>query len=578
MKNRVKFGFLVLALLSLGLWGCKESSGPDMNLRTTPFSDAQGGCAQGGIKIEVLADGVVDESQTQFICNGAQGQAASNADIRVTHFEDAQGSCLKGGVKIEVLEEGVVDESQTQYVCNGVEGSSSAVSIRTTPFSDAQGGCNDGGIKIAVFVNGILDASQTQYVCNGAQGLSGDSTNVRTTPFSDAQGDCAHGGIKIEVFANGVVDENQTQYVCNAEQEQASTTHVRTPQFSDAQGDCTHGEVKIEVFVDGVLDDSQTQYVCNGEQGQAGVSTNIRTTQFSDAQGDCLGGGIKVEFLIDGVVDETKTQYICRSLEDCQNDNGCRETAYCDLTTFICIDKKEAGASCTLKNQCLSGICEDSFCHCATQRECGMHKYCSDDGICTDMAYNVGDIVTFGVYHAQPIQWYILDKDETNHRVMLLAMDILDEQRFNAISESIAWKNSTIRSWLNGYAASENKEHIDYASLGNFISMAFTYEERTHIAQVEIENGSSEGAGTTSEWIFLLSLDEVKALLGTGTEICSKINCTNRWWLRTPRDNTISSGYFYGVNANGTFSTYSAYSGYNSTGGLGVRPALWLNY
>ncbi len=39
--------------------------------------------------------------------------------MKTTKFEDAQGDCINGGVKIEVLVDGTVDDTQTQYLCNG---------------------------------------------------------------------------------------------------------------------------------------------------------------------------------------------------------------------------------------------------------------------------------------------------------------------------------------------------------------------------------------------------------------------------------------------------------------------------
>ncbi len=93
-----------------------------------------------------------------------------------------------------------------------------------------------------------------------------------------------------------------------------------------------------------------TRYVCNGTNGADGQnSTNgtngtnasIRTTTFDGEQGSCTNGGVKIEVLVDGVIQEEQTQYICNgadSIGECLTDNDCRETAYCDQTTYMCVD------------------------------------------------------------------------------------------------------------------------------------------------------------------------------------------------------------------------------------------------
>ena len=568
MKKRVTFVFLVLSLLPLGLWGCKESSGPT-SMRTTPFEDAQGGCTKGGVKIEVLEDGSVDDRQTQYICHGVEGNSGTQTSIRTTPFVDNQGGCPNGGVKVEILvdADGKTKDGQTQYICNGAHGQTDIrTNIRTTRFEDAQGSCTKGGVKIEVVVDGVVDDSQTQYVCNGTQGEAGVDTNIRTTRFEDAQGGCTKGGVKIEVLVNGSVDDTQTQYLCNGTQEKVDVeASIRTTQFTDAQGGCAKGGVKVEVLVDGAVDDSQTQYICNGAQGQTGANMNILTTHFADAQGGCAYGGVKIEVSVDGVVDDSQTQYICNLREDCLTDTGCRESAYCDQATFTCIPKRNGGEACDLANQCLSGVCTDHLCFCTTNRECGMNAYCKSDGSCTPYEYNVGSVITFGAYNDQSIHWYILDKDETNHRVLLLAMDILEYRHYHDRFEAITWEKSNIRAWLNGYETPVN-----------FMSSVFTPEEKARIARVQLENpnnpsNNTPGGESTSDWVFLLSIDEAKTLLGTGSKVCTKINCTDKWWLRSPGTD--------GTRATRMFKDGSIpLEGYEVDVYNGVRPALWFNY
>ena len=44
-------------------------------MRTAQFGSAQGSCTSDGVKIEVLVDGKIDDAQTQYNCNGVNGQS-----------------------------------------------------------------------------------------------------------------------------------------------------------------------------------------------------------------------------------------------------------------------------------------------------------------------------------------------------------------------------------------------------------------------------------------------------------------------------------------------------------------------
>ena len=107
-----------------------------------------------------------------FGCTSAAKEHDTTTTMQSTKFDGAQGDCTNGGVKIEVLLNGVVDGTQTQYICNGTQGengqSGTSTSIKTTKFDGAQGDCTNGGVKIELLVNGVVDSTQTQYNCNSA--------------------------------------------------------------------------------------------------------------------------------------------------------------------------------------------------------------------------------------------------------------------------------------------------------------------------------------------------------------------------------------------------------------------------
>ena len=212
MKRSIMLVFLVLSLLSMGLLGCGESTGTNTTVRSTKFEDAQGGCSNGGIKLEFLVDGSVDSSQTQYLCNGMKGENGKTASIQTTPFNGKQGTCDNGGVKVEVLMDGTVLDEQTQYLCNGENGTNA--SIQTTPFEGKQGSCTNGGIKVEVFTDGVQNG-QTQYICNLGNSAGSSNTSIQTTPFEGEKGSCTNGGVMIEVLVDGVVQNDQTQYICN---------------------------------------------------------------------------------------------------------------------------------------------------------------------------------------------------------------------------------------------------------------------------------------------------------------------------------------------------------------------------
>ena len=76
MKKHITYAIAIAILAGVWSTGCDEdeSDTTNSNVRTTSFDGAEGGCTNGGIKIEVLVDGVVDETQTQYICNGNSEQ------------------------------------------------------------------------------------------------------------------------------------------------------------------------------------------------------------------------------------------------------------------------------------------------------------------------------------------------------------------------------------------------------------------------------------------------------------------------------------------------------------------------
>lgn len=202
-----------------------------------------------------------------------------------------------------------------------------------------------------------------------------------------------------------------------------------------------------------------------------------------------------------------------------------------------------------------------------------------------------------------PIKWRVLsnnsnDTQTQNKQLFLLSDQNLDVQPYNTSYTSITWEKSTIRSWLNGYAASENTCRTDYTS-NNFINTAFSTDEQGAIAETYVYNRpnpdwSTDGGNNTNDKVFLLSIEEAsKTDYGFNSSYYAEDDSSGRvstntayvaahenmsgsgqadfWWLRSPGfpDSNAAT-----VNNNGYLGRNGGKVGGNS---IAVRPAFNLN-
>ena len=118
--------------------------------------------------------------------------------------------------------------------------------------------------------------------------------------------------------------------------------------------------------------------------------------------------------------------------------------------------------------------------------------------------YSVGDIVFFGSYEQdnnpnngkESIKWIVLDVAE-NGALTLLSKYGLDCKPYDSVSDSVTWKDCTLRTWLNE----------------DFYNAAFSEEEQANIQTVTLMNEdvphwANEGGYDTK--VYLLSIDELK--------------------------------------------------------------------
>lgn len=171
--------------------------------------------------------------------DGADGSNGLNSLVSLTDEEAGGGNCAFGGIKIETgldsnlngeLELGEVNNSQTTFVCNGADGQDSEDaglnSLVETSVEPPGAQCADGGIRINSGTdensNGTLEVSEqnaTAYVCNVA-GVQGTASLLELTAEPPGA-HCAYGGTRIDSGLdqneNGNLDNGEiayTRYVC----------------------------------------------------------------------------------------------------------------------------------------------------------------------------------------------------------------------------------------------------------------------------------------------------------------------------------------------------------------------------
>lgn len=86
----------------------------------------------------------------------------------------------------------------------------------------------------------------------------------------------------------------------------------------------------------------------------------------------------------------------------------------------------------------------------------------------------------------QPIKWRVLSVNGDD--AFIMADQNLDAKPYNQTYTSVTWENCTMRSWLNGYGASANKDAKDFTS-DNFIDNAFSTAEQNVIKSTDVVNG-----------------------------------------------------------------------------------------
>lgn len=191
----------------------------------------------------------------------------------------------------------------------------------------------------------------------------------------------------------------------------------------------------------------------------------------------------------------------------------------------------------------------------------------------------IGDILTFGTYEQgnyssireEAIEWVVLDK--ADGKALLLSTRAIDCLPYNNQNVGCTWATCSLRKWLND----------------TFYKKAFSAEEqewilKSRVAAHENPDSSTNPGMDTDDYVFLLSVDEVKYYLPNNSDrMCSPTEYAVKqgafrneslgtcwWWLRTPGETSQDAS---SVNSDGTIDTDDG--SVNSGKGC-VRPAMWI--
>lgn len=193
----------------------------------------------------------------------------------------------------------------------------------------------------------------------------------------------------------------------------------------------------------------------------------------------------------------------------------------------------------------------------------------------------------------EPIRWRVLEVEGDD--MMLLAENVLDVMPYDYLYyEDVYWDNSSIRSWLNGLGASENRDKYDFTDY-NFIDEAFTASEKKDILVTEVtctdtDDGTNGVSKDTEDRVYLPSNSEmsdvdygffsIESMSDTSraasftvfaNDILSEITTESMetyYWLRSINecpDVVSGSGY---INHNDYYGHYM--------GTIGIRPIIHI--
>ena len=192
----------------------------------------------------------------------------------------------------------------------------------------------------------------------------------------------------------------------------------------------------------------------------------------------------------------------------------------------------------------------------------------------------VGSVINFA-----NIDWRVLTVE--NNKMLLISEIIIEKRPYNVEYKDITWENCTLRKYLNN-------------EFYNNLGAAKSAIAETHNSNPINPWHGTMGGNTTTDKVFLLSLDELVKYFGDSGDLWNKRrkdyegnNNSNGWYLHDQYNSARIANYGnewalgWWLRSPGDTSYYAAivsYVGCVNVIGIevkenlvGVRPALWLN-
>lgn len=169
-------------------------------------------------------------------------------------------------------------------------------------------------------------------------------------------------------------------------------------------------------------------------------------------------------------------------------------------------------------------------------------------------AYGVGNVVTFGMWNGEPLEWGVLAQDGS--RRLMITRENVGRRPFNDFFDITYWETSTLRAWLNA----------------DFMDAAFDDAQRARILETEVRNDDNamyrtEAGDDTVDNVFLLSIDEAEVY----RHVCKEwFKGDSAFWLRSPGCSRIDAAH---VTMGGGVDEM----GINIDKLSDVRPVIWID-
>lgn len=142
----------------------------------------------------------------------------------------------------------------------------------------------------------------------------------------------------------------------------------------------------------------------------------------------------------------------------------------------------------------------------------------------------IGEIIYFGNYKNEKIDWYVVDIDEVADTALLVSVKAVDVVQYHKNKRSTNWADCDLRHWLND----------------TFFFLAFDQEERENYIQTSTVEGSKDK-------VYILSKKEAKQYLSAmgGSWLLTK--CSNLCKTTDTATGTRIYNYDHSKNSSGGY-------------------------